>query len=135
MNVLGLFENKNIEDIKLGLQVIKCLGAEKEFEDYFKATIDNYQKVFNTFLKQKYKPNKFLYLKCDAHIVCKSLKSEFDTIKIGCSLLQNNHTLFSFDNNGIRVDLTNHYTFFYEVSNKRMDVTEIVGTINNYFNK
>lgn len=47
MNVFTLFESKDIESIKLGIQLVKTLGKEKEFENYFKKPLDKYEEVFN----------------------------------------------------------------------------------------
>lgn len=47
MNPFSLFENKNIEDIKLGLKVIKSLSLEKEFEEHFEISYRKYNDVFN----------------------------------------------------------------------------------------
>lgn len=50
MNVLHLFGNKNIEDKKLGIQVVKSLGYQKEFERHFKITLDVYETVLNNII-------------------------------------------------------------------------------------
>lgn len=47
MNVLYLFETKNIEDIKLGLQLVKTLHLENEFTTYFKRSFIKYEDIFN----------------------------------------------------------------------------------------
>lgn len=47
MNPFNLFENKNVENIKLGLQVVKSLGLQKEFENYFNRSFEDYQTAFN----------------------------------------------------------------------------------------
>ena len=51
MNVFSLFENRNIEDIKLGVQLIRTLGCEKEFEDYFEIPFYNLTKTIQFFDK------------------------------------------------------------------------------------
>ena len=55
MNVFTLFENNNVEDIKLGLQVIKCLGAEKEFKEKMEVTFGKYENLFNSIVLRGYK--------------------------------------------------------------------------------
>lgn len=54
MNPFRLFETKNIEDIKLGLQVVKTLGLQREFREYFKKsraniTFEDYSENFDRF--------------------------------------------------------------------------------------
>lgn len=46
MNPFKLFENKNINDIKLGLKVIKSLGLQSEFKNYFKVCFYDYECIF-----------------------------------------------------------------------------------------
>lgn len=46
MNIFNLFESKNMDNIKLGIQVVKTLGLEKEFEGYFGLTLNKYEEVF-----------------------------------------------------------------------------------------
>lgn len=46
MNVFNLFETKNIENIKLGVQIIKTLGYQKDFEVFFKRSFIGYDDVF-----------------------------------------------------------------------------------------
>ena len=50
MNVFNLFESKNIENIKLGLEVVKTLDCQKEFGNYFKSSFEEYEKKYNIFL-------------------------------------------------------------------------------------
>lgn len=45
--LLPLFTTNNIDDIALGLEVVKRLGFEREFEVYFKITLSKYEDVFN----------------------------------------------------------------------------------------
>lgn len=47
MNAFRLFENDNVEDVKLGLNVIKSLGLQKEFEEKMGISFDNYEDIFN----------------------------------------------------------------------------------------
>ena len=55
MNVFRLFESENIESIKLGLEVIKTLNKEKEFEDNFGFPFHNLTKTIQFFDKYKIK--------------------------------------------------------------------------------
>lgn len=50
MNPFSLFESKNIENIKLGLQVVKSLNLQKEFELYFKRPFIEYEDIFNNLI-------------------------------------------------------------------------------------
>ena len=50
MNIFSLFESKDVESIKLGLEVIRTLGLEKEFEDHFEITHQEYNNIFNGFI-------------------------------------------------------------------------------------
>ena len=49
MNIFTLFESKDIESIKLGIEVIKTLNKEKEFEDYFEIPFHNLTKTIQFF--------------------------------------------------------------------------------------
>ena len=55
MNVFSLFESKDIESIKLGIEVIKTLNKEKEFEDNFEISFHNLTKTFHFFDKYNIK--------------------------------------------------------------------------------
>lgn len=64
MNPFVLFENKNIEDIKLGLQVVNSLGYQKEFEKHFNISYHNYNKIFNNIVLVLEKDSELEY-ECD----------------------------------------------------------------------
>lgn len=62
MNVFSLFETKNIEDIKLGIQVVKSLNKQKEFETKMGIAFEKYEDVFNNVIlvvKQDYQNKNF----------------------------------------------------------------------------
>ena len=61
MNIFTLFESEDVESIKLGVQVIKTLGCEKEFEDYFEIPFHNLTKTFQFFSEYNIK-NKISFL-------------------------------------------------------------------------
>lgn len=48
MNPFDLFETRSVENIKLGLQVIKSLNLQKEFKTKMKISFEEYEDVFNT---------------------------------------------------------------------------------------
>lgn len=50
MNVFTLFESDNIDSIKLGIQVVKTLGCEKEFEEKLKVPFKEYKYNFNRYV-------------------------------------------------------------------------------------
>lgn len=143
MNVFDLFGTQDIESVKLGIQVVKTLGYEKEFKRCFKVSINNFEKVFSGFVKHTYnKPfNYFMSISYRAFLSNygesrnKSLNSRFDSIKIGCVLLENNFTSFYFNSSGISVDLKYHYKLFCDLEDKITYTDEIIEIINNYFNE
>lgn len=135
MNIITLFEGENPEDIKLGIQVIKSLSLEKEFEEYFRCTPDNYQKVFNSHIKFYSYSQKFLYLKHRGRTTIKKLNSKSDTLKIGLAFTQNKEISFIFSQNGIEVNLSEHYELWETLRDKQMDIKDMIETINNYFNE
>ena len=49
MNIFSLFETKDVESVKLGIEVIKTLNKQKEFEDYFEIPFHNLTKTFQFF--------------------------------------------------------------------------------------
>ena len=61
MNIFSLFESKDVESIKLGLEVIKTLNKQKEFEDYFEIPFHNLTKTFQFFSEYNIK-NKISFL-------------------------------------------------------------------------
>lgn len=54
MNVFNLFETRDVESIKLGIQLVKTLDCHKPFEEYFKITLNEYEQVFNTLFWTEY---------------------------------------------------------------------------------
>ena len=50
MNIFSLFESKDIESVKLGIEVIKTLNKEKEFEDKMGISFEKYEDIFNNIL-------------------------------------------------------------------------------------
>lgn len=51
MNVFSLFETKTLENIKLGIQVVKTLNLEKEFENKNEISFEIYCRTFDKLLK------------------------------------------------------------------------------------
>ena len=49
MNIFTLFESEDIESVKLGIEVIKTLNKQKEFEDYFEIPFYNLTKTIQFF--------------------------------------------------------------------------------------
>lgn len=93
MNVFALFENQNIEDIKLGIRVVKTLGLEKEFEEKIKTSFIEYEDVFNNFAVPLSKAHDSIVLGCSYVLYC-LLFYNLDMGKLGgyeISLLSENH--------------------------------------------
>lgn len=58
MNVFNLFKTNNVSSIKLGIQIIKTLGLEREFGESFNREFVDYQDVFNNvFLTHRKTPS------------------------------------------------------------------------------
>lgn len=55
MDVFKLFKTKDIEDIKLGIQVIKSLGLETEFKDKIGLSFEIYSNILENIIEL---PNK-----------------------------------------------------------------------------
>ena len=53
MNIFTLFESKDIESVKLGIEVIKTLNKEKEFEDKMGISFERYENLFIGFILPK----------------------------------------------------------------------------------
>lgn len=49
MNIFKLFDSNDINSIKLGVQVIKTLGLQNEFEKYFKNSFEEYLFILTDF--------------------------------------------------------------------------------------
>ena len=52
MNVFTLFNNKDLDSIKLGIEVIKTLGYQLEFEEYYGRSFDLYDYYINNIEKR-----------------------------------------------------------------------------------